>query len=126
MIHQDVSAVVGGLLDEIAADPTRLPVAEVARVHASGHDVEIDRSGAAPIVYVTPRPDIRLDALSPREREVAMLAVGGYSNQQIAVALFISVATVKDHMHAILGKTGMSSRSQLIAAWYGGLGAPPH
>ena len=35
--------------------------------------------------------------------------------------LFISLATVKDHMHAILRKTGLSSRAQLIAAWYGGL-----
>ena len=118
---------VGDLLDEVGTDPTHLPIAAVAAVHASGHDVEIDRTGTAPIVYVTPRSNVSLDVLSPREHEVAMLAVGGYSNQQIAVALFISLATVKDHMHSILRKTGMDSRARLIAAFYGGLAEPvPH
>jgi DNA-binding CsgD family transcriptional regulator len=121
MIHQRVSQAVNELLDGVDGDATRLPIAEVAAVHASGHDVEIDRSGTTAVVYVSPRPDVRLDALSPREHDVAMLAVGGYSNQQIAVALFISLATVKDHMHSILRKTDLDSRAQLIAAFYGGL-----
>lgn len=43
----------------------------------------------------------------------------GLSNRQIADALFISLATVKDHVHAILTKTGLDSRSQVAAAWYG-------
>lgn len=51
-----------------------------------------------------------------------MLAASGYSNAQLATALFISVPTVKDHMHSILRKAGLDSRAQLIAAWYGGLG----
>lgn len=50
-----------------------------------------------------------------------MLVAAGFSNQQVGAALFISLATVKDHVHSALGKMGLRSRSQIIAAWYGGL-----
>ena len=40
-------------------------------------------------------------------------------NRQIADALSISLATVKDHVHAVLEKTGCSNRTQLVAAWLG-------
>jgi two-component system, NarL family, nitrate/nitrite response regulator NarL len=50
-----------------------------------------------------------------------MLVAGGFSNAQIATALFVSLATVKDHVHAILRKTQLDSRAQMIAAWYGGI-----
>ena len=53
---------------------------------------------------------------------MATVVAAGYTNQQIAIALSISLGTVKDHVHSILTKTGFETRSQLIAAWYGGLG----
>src|SRR5262249_3447751 len=55
-------------------------------------------------------------ALSPREREVAMLVARGYTNQQIASDLVISEATVASHVVHILAKLAFSSRAQ-IAAW---------
>ena len=57
--------------------------------------------------------------LSPREREVAMLLARGLANKQIATQLSISVATVKDHVHHVLSKTGLSSRAAVAAAWPG-------
>jgi len=55
-------------------------------------------------------------ALSPREREVAILVAQGRSNRQIAGDLSISPATVERHVANILGKLGFNSRTQ-IAAW---------
>jgi len=53
--------------------------------------------------------------LTEREREVLNLVVQGYSNQQIADALVISVATVKAHISSILSKLQVSSRAEAIA-----------
>jgi NarL family two-component system response regulator LiaR len=53
--------------------------------------------------------------LTEREMEVLNLVVQGQSNQQIAQALVISVATVKAHVSAILSKLQVSSRAEAIA-----------
>jgi len=53
--------------------------------------------------------------LTDREKEVLNLVVQGRSNQQIADALFISVATVKAHISNILSKLQVSSRTEAIA-----------
>jgi DNA-binding CsgD family transcriptional regulator len=62
--------------------------------------------------------------LTPRECEVARLAVGGATNAEIAVALFLSLATVKTHMSRVLTKTGARSRSELVRLVRDGLAAP--
>lgn len=48
--------------------------------------------------------------LTEREREVAKLAAEGYSNQEIATRLVLSVRTVESHMHRIMRKLDVSSR----------------
>jgi two-component system, NarL family, response regulator LiaR len=53
--------------------------------------------------------------LTEREWEVLNLVVQGHSNQQIADALVISVATVKAHISSILSKLQVSSRAEAIA-----------
>jgi two-component system, NarL family, nitrate/nitrite response regulator NarL len=57
--------------------------------------------------------------LSVRERQVAALLARGRRNREIAEELVISLATVKDHVHSILTKTGLTSRSAVAAAWHG-------
>lgn len=83
--------------------------------------ITVDREGEEPVVYVAPRPDRRFDVLTKREFEVATLVAAGFTNAQIADTLFISVATVKDHVHSILKKTELGTRSEVAACWYGGL-----
>lgn len=52
--------------------------------------------------------------LSDREREVLDFVLQGYSNQKIADILFISISTVKTHIHNLFKKTGTSNRYELI------------
>ena len=52
--------------------------------------------------------------LTEREMEVLKLVVQGQSNQQIAEALVISLATVKAHISNILSKLQVSSRAEAI------------
>ncbi len=52
------------------------------------------------------------DDLTRREREVLNLIVKGYSNQEIADALYITLKTVKTHVSNILAKLEVSDRTQ--------------
>ena len=56
-----------------------------------------------------------LARLSPREAEVLACIRQGYSNEEIARLLVVSLHTVKTHVSNILTKTGVRSRHQLAA-----------
>ena len=81
--------------------------------------VTLDLAGEPPVAYARPRRHPAFAGLTRREREVAKLIASGYTNQQLAEALYISLANVKDHVHSILSKTGFENRSQVAAAWLG-------
>lgn len=51
--------------------------------------------------------------ISKRESEIVQLICRGNSNQDISDSLFISLQTVKDHIHHIYLKTGVKNRVQL-------------
>lgn len=53
--------------------------------------------------------------ITGREREIILKVVQGKSNIDIARELFLSVATVKTHLHNIYGKLGVTSRYDLLA-----------
>ncbi|MFB3882712.1 MAG: LuxR C-terminal-related transcriptional regulator [Armatimonadota bacterium] len=70
-----------------------------------------------------------LSLLSAREREIAELVAAGKSNSEIAESLFISIGTVKNHIHKILGKLGCSRREDVVqymrfGATYGQIPVP--
>ena len=60
-----------------------------------------------------------VDALTPRERQVAGLAAQGMSNREIAEALFVTLKTVEWHLRRSYEKVGVQSRRQLGAAMAG-------
>lgn len=59
--------------------------------------------------------DNLIKQLSAREMEVLHLLCEGLSNQEIAAKLFLSVGTIKTHIHNIFGKLGVRDRPQAIA-----------
>ena len=52
--------------------------------------------------------------LSERERQVLEFVATGKSNKEIAAALEITEATVKGHMTNVLGKLGVTDRTQAV------------
>jgi LuxR family maltose regulon positive regulatory protein len=56
-----------------------------------------------------------VEPLSERECEVLRLVAAGYTNQQIANELVVSLNTVKKHTTHIYGKMGVKNRTQAIA-----------
>jgi DNA-binding CsgD family transcriptional regulator len=71
-----------------------------------------DESAAEPSQQPEPTPTF---GLSQRELQVLTLVAQGKSNQEIADALFISVPTTKVHVHAILTKLNVESRTAAAA-----------
>jgi LuxR family maltose regulon positive regulatory protein len=64
---------------------------------------------------ITPGPiliDQVYEPLSDRELEVLRLVARGYSNRQIAEALFITLGTVKKHLNNIFSKLQVNNRTQ--------------
>lgn len=53
--------------------------------------------------------------ITGREREIILKVVQGKSNADIAGELFLSIATVKTHLHNIYAKIGVDSRYDLLA-----------
>jgi len=51
--------------------------------------------------------------LSTREREIVVLVAQGYKNKEMAEKMFISEQTVKNHLHNIFDKLGVSDRLEL-------------
>src|SRR6478735_5900358 len=60
------------------------------------------------------RTSLGVDALSRREREVALLASRGQTAAQMASQLFLSKRTVESHLTSIYAKLGIGSKSELI------------
>jgi DNA-binding NarL/FixJ family response regulator len=63
---------------------------------------------------VTPKGSPALDPLSERERDVIQLLALGYTNQEIAGKLFISVRTVDTHRAHLMRKLGLETRAELV------------
>lgn len=56
----------------------------------------------------TPEP------LTPRETEILRLLAGGFTNREIAEAMFLAEGTVKNHISALLTKFGVRDRTRAV------------
>ncbi|MEU4564313.1 AAA family ATPase [Actinoplanes sp. NPDC023936] len=81
-------------------------VAQLARVRAR---LGLPAAGATPAVTGAA-------ALTPREREVAVLISDGMTNAELARRLYISPKTAAVHVSSILRKLGVSSRTDVADA----------
>ena len=86
-------------------------LAEIDRLARQGRlDVEPDRGPDGP-----DRQDVATHDLTAREREVLRLIAAGWTNQQIADALFISRKTASVHASHIFDKLGAANRVEAAA-----------
>jgi DNA-binding NarL/FixJ family response regulator len=67
---------------------------------------------AAPSQHGNGKPRERAQ-LSQREREIIVLIAQGYKNKEIAEKMFITEQTVKNHLHNVFDKLGVSDRLEL-------------
>jgi DNA-binding NarL/FixJ family response regulator len=105
-----------------AADELRK---SISCVHAG--EVWIDRSTTASLIAEIARADnrpspdsaaARLELLTDREREVALLVCEGLKNEEIGIKLGISQTTVRHHISSILAKIAVTNRLELIVFLY--------
>jgi DNA-binding NarL/FixJ family response regulator len=73
---------------------------------------EFKRLSATPAPTAPLTPPSLAEPLSDRELEVLRLVAKGDSNKEIAAALFLAEGTVKNHLTNILGKLGVTDRTQ--------------
>jgi two-component system nitrate/nitrite response regulator NarL len=66
----------------------------------------------SPAIPATPEDQNR-SPLSPREREIVKLTAQGFKNSDMAAKLSLSEQTVKNHLHNIFEKLGISDRLEL-------------
>ena len=111
LIFRDEQGVVGAMsVAWVRGASGRLDVERGLQVHSyvqSALNLILESQPAAP----APVAD---DRLSQREQEIVDLACRGLTNQQIASALHIGVATVKTHLINIFVKLGIRNRAMLV------------
>jgi FixJ family two-component response regulator len=109
-----------------AVDFLTKPVDQAALLAAVGQATAADREAREARAGVA-AASARVDALTPREREVLALVVAGRLNKQIAHTLGTSLKTVKVHRGRMMAKMGVQTVADLVrAAEAAGIGpAPP-
>jgi DNA-binding NarL/FixJ family response regulator len=107
-VRRALSAGAAGYLPKRASD--RELVAAIRQV--AGGDGYVDPDLGAKLVIDAALP--ALAPLSDRERDVLHLLALGYTNQEIAGRLFISVRTVDTHRAHIMLKLNLDTRAELV------------
>ena len=106
---------------------TELLIKSIRKVHAgeiwldSNTTAAVMRQFASPDEFpppaaAPPPPPTRereRSPLSQREREIVSLVAQGFKNKEMAEKMFISEQTVKNHLHNIFDKLGVSDRLEL-------------
>jgi NarL family two-component system response regulator LiaR len=103
-----------GAISYLLKNVTSDELAKAIRDAASGRSTLSPEAARVLVQATRPTKQPWLE-LTEREMEALKLVVQGQSNQQIADAMVISVATVKAHVSNILSKLQVSSRAEAIA-----------
>ncbi len=104
---------------------TELLIKSIRKVHAGEIWLDSHTTAAVirqfvandepPVAQQMPQPprDRERSPLSQREREIVALVAQGFKNKEMAEKMFISEQTVKNHLHNIFDKLGVSDRLEL-------------
>lgn len=118
-MHEDpdylLEAVKAGAAGFLVKDATERELVGAVRRVLQGESL-LDSRLAAQLLHRLTRdssPGGRLvEKLSPREMEVLVLVAQGLTNKEIGARLYVSPGTVKLHVQHIIGKLGVSDRTQ--------------
>ena len=103
----------GVVLKQSASD---LLLKSIRKVHAG--EIWLDNRVTAEVIKAFSKsaevgPRHQKPLLSDREKQIIELVAQGYRNREIGEKLFISGHTVKNHLHNIFDKLGVSDRLEL-------------
>jgi DNA-binding NarL/FixJ family response regulator len=101
----------GYLLKDAEADEVSAAVRAAYR-----GEVHLDPAVARKLTRAMVAPEGTATSLTPRERQILVLVAQGKSNRDIAMDLTISERTARTHVSSMLGKLGLTSRTQ-AALW---------
>src|SRR5271170_6506533 len=99
---------------------TELLIKSIRKVHAG--EIWLDSHTTAAVIrqFSSPMDSAPLGSrdrdrspLSQREREIVVLVAQGFKNKEMAEKMFISEQTVKNHLHNVFDKLGVSDRLEL-------------
>ncbi len=105
-----VSAIRAGAIGYLLKDTESDELIRAIKAASQGQ-VQLSPKAAARLMREVRAPESP-EVLTERETEVLRLLAKGKSNKEIAYDLTISEPTVKTHVSSILGKLGVSSRTQ--------------
>jgi DNA-binding NarL/FixJ family response regulator len=88
--------------------------ATMEELHSAVHTAASSPPGNVIMLPKTLKNPAEAAGLSRRELEVLLMVARGMSNQQIAISLHLSEATVKRHLANIYPKIGVSSRGEAV------------
>src|SRR6267143_517547 len=99
---------------------TELLIKSIRKVHAGEIWLDSHTTAAVMRQFSSPMEPTALGTrdrdrspLSQREREIVVLVAQGFKNKEMAEKMFISEQTVKNHLHNIFDKLGVSDRLEL-------------
>ncbi|HLH05368.1 MAG TPA: response regulator transcription factor [Bryobacteraceae bacterium] len=104
--------------------PTPLIEKSIRKVNAGEIWLDSNTTAAVMRKFATPGESVSMGPgngktpreraqLSQREREIIILIAQGYKNKEIAEKMFITEQTVKNHLHNVFDKIGVSDRLEL-------------
>jgi two-component system, NarL family, response regulator DevR len=106
-------AVMAGASGYVLKEVRGAELVEAVRSVAAGHSL-LDPLATARIVERIRNPprDVLTAGLSPQESAILDHLADGHTNREIAAAMFLAEKTVKNYVSNLLGKLGMTHRTQ--------------
>jgi DNA-binding NarL/FixJ family response regulator len=117
-IFQSLTAGAAGYL--LKQTPPDKLLEAIAELHRGGSPMSMQIARRVVEVFQQPKPkDEAAAVLSVREKEIIGLLAKGYLYKEIASQLYISVETVRTHIHNIYEKLHVRTRTEAVMKLFG-------